>query len=278
MTDIPAPADAASRQSIQPEPQLERQPHPSDALLNLIVILLAPMFLAVSGGDLTYARMAALETVNSYRAETRTDLLTIAQIVAFGLAALGSLSLSMADDLSLSMTLRLRANANACSRSVEHGRRALQAARQHAQSQPRSEQPQQPAAQAEGEPVPTSLAAAPAAPASSAPAPEFPTAPSPRIAPAPAATPAAGPTPRPAATPATPTITDEQRQAMWAAGAARIAAEYTADLANLPPEQRSAAAFKAEMLNSCAQNLLTGPPIPRVRPGDLAAFLRTDPS
>ncbi len=268
MTDIPAPADAAPRQATQPEPL----PHPSDALLNLIVTLLAPMFLLVSGGDITYARMAALETVNSYRADTRADLLTIAQIVGFGLAALGSLSLSMADDLSLSMTLRLRSNANACNRSVEHGRRALQAARQHAASPPQPEQPVHPGAEAATKPATASPTAAPAVLA----VPE---------ASAPAATtarshhkaPPAGPTAPPAATPAATTITDEQRQAMWAAGAARIAAEYTADLANLPPEQRSLAAFKAEMLNSCAQNLLTGPPIPRVRPGDIAAFLRTNP-
>jgi hypothetical protein len=70
------------------------------------------------------ARRAALETVNAYRIRDQADLLTVAQIVAFGLAALGSLSLSMLDDLTLSMTLRLRGNANACSRSAELNRRA----------------------------------------------------------------------------------------------------------------------------------------------------------
>jgi hypothetical protein len=47
----------------------------------------------------------------------------------FGLAALGSLSLSMTDNLSLSMTLRLRGNANACNRCAEQNRRALQQSR-----------------------------------------------------------------------------------------------------------------------------------------------------
>jgi hypothetical protein len=84
------------------------------------------MFLDVSGGDIGFARAAALETVNAYRTRNAADLVSIAQIVAFDLAALGSLSLSMADNLSLSVTLRLRGNANALNRSAEHNRRALQ--------------------------------------------------------------------------------------------------------------------------------------------------------
>jgi hypothetical protein len=107
--------------------------HPADILMHLIVTLLMPMFLAASDGNLYYAHMAALETVTAYRTRNHVDLVAVAQIVAFGLAALGSLSLSLADELSLPMILRLRGNANACSRSAEHNRRALkesQAARQ----------------------------------------------------------------------------------------------------------------------------------------------------
>ena len=81
---------------------------PADILMTLIAALLAPMFLAVSAGDIGLARAAAIETVNAYRARNHADLIAVAQIVAFGLAALGSLSLSLADDLSLSMALRLR--------------------------------------------------------------------------------------------------------------------------------------------------------------------------
>jgi hypothetical protein len=87
--------------------------HPSDILMSLIVALLAPMFLSVTGGDIAYVRMAAIGTVNAYRIRKQADLIAIAQIIGFGLAALGSLSLSMADDISLSMTLRLRGNARA---------------------------------------------------------------------------------------------------------------------------------------------------------------------
>ncbi len=99
--------------------------HPSDMLLDFIVTFLAPMFLGVSGGDIGFARMAALETVSAYRAANQADLIAIAQIIACGLTALGSLSLSMADNLSLSMTLRLRGNAVALDRAAEHNRRAL---------------------------------------------------------------------------------------------------------------------------------------------------------
>lgn len=100
-------------------------PHPAQILMNLIVTFLAPMFLGVTGGDAGLARAAAIETVNSYRAQNMSDLIAIAQMVAYGLAALGSLSLSFGEDLSLSMTLRLRGNANACTRSAEKNRRTL---------------------------------------------------------------------------------------------------------------------------------------------------------
>jgi hypothetical protein len=106
-------------------PDADLQIHATDILLHFIVTALAPMFLAASGDEISYARMAALETVNAYRARTHADLIAVAQVIAFGLAALGSLSLSMADNLSLSMTLRLRGNANACNRSAEQNRRAL---------------------------------------------------------------------------------------------------------------------------------------------------------
>jgi len=42
----------------------------------------------------------------------------IAQIIAFGMAAMDNLRLSMAPDLSLSMVARLRAGANALNRSA----------------------------------------------------------------------------------------------------------------------------------------------------------------
>jgi hypothetical protein len=111
--------------SIEAATQIDVPLRLNGILMNLIVALLAPMFLGVTGGDIDFARMAAVETVNAYRARNRADLIAIAQIIAFGLAALGSLSLSMADDITVSMALRLRGNANACNRSAEQNRRVL---------------------------------------------------------------------------------------------------------------------------------------------------------
>ncbi|HEX3576300.1 MAG TPA: hypothetical protein VHU42_17015 [Rhodopila sp.] len=101
--------------------------HPADLFMTLIVALLAPMFLTACGGDITLARMAAAETVNAHRIETLADMLAVAQIIAFGFAALGSLCQSVGDDLSLSMVLRLRGNAVALNRAAERCRRTLPA-------------------------------------------------------------------------------------------------------------------------------------------------------
>jgi hypothetical protein len=102
------------------------------------------MFLGVTAGDIALARMAALQTIDDYRAQNRADLMAVAQIVACGLAALGSLSLSMADEISLSMTLRLRGNAVALNRSAEQNRRALAKT-----TGPAPYQPERPATSAE---------------------------------------------------------------------------------------------------------------------------------
>ena len=99
--------------------------HPSEALMALIVALLAPMFLGVTAGDINLARLAAWETITAYQSRNQADLIAIAQIIAYGLAAIGSLSLSMDDNISISMALRLRGNANGLNRSAEQNRRAL---------------------------------------------------------------------------------------------------------------------------------------------------------
>ena len=236
--------------------------HPGGVLLNLIAALLAPIFLGVTAGDVALARLAAIETINDYRARNNTDLVAIAQIVGCGLAALGSLSQSMADDLSLSMTLRLRGNAVSLNRSAEQNRRVLNA--------PLRDDP---------EPIHPSWAL------------EFPTAEDPdpiqsepflsataeqelaadslaRLqAPAHAAPPAPTPAPAQRATPATdPKTTEKRHQEMWAIAMASEASEITASIPNLPPAERSTASFRAAVLSSTANELLMGagspPPIP----------------
>jgi hypothetical protein len=93
--------------------------------MSFIVSTLAPIFLGVTGGDAVLARMAAAETIDDYRARNHVDLIAVAQIITNGLAALGSLTRSMEDELSLSMMLRLRGNAISLNRTVEQNRRVL---------------------------------------------------------------------------------------------------------------------------------------------------------
>jgi hypothetical protein len=102
------------------------RPNQAD-LLGLIITMLTPMFLFTAVGNLTHARAAAPETLASYRVEARHDLITVAKIIAFGLATIGSLSRSMEDDLTLNQILRLRGNAT--DRSEHRNRQALEKSR-----------------------------------------------------------------------------------------------------------------------------------------------------
>ncbi len=105
---------------------------PSDMLLNIVATFLMPLFLGPASGnsDSALARAAAMEALESCGIRDVIELITCAQFLAFSLASLGSICLSMADDLSLSMLLRLRGNANACSRTALQHRRALDEGRQ----------------------------------------------------------------------------------------------------------------------------------------------------
>jgi hypothetical protein len=225
---------------------------PSDVLMNLIVAFLAPMFLGASGGDIGFARSAAIETVNAYRTRNHADLVAVAQVVAFGLAALGSLSLSMADDLSLSMILRLRGNANALDRSAERSRRVLRE-RRAGNAPPDQPQPErQPEADAANEAAPDEAALTAAVAAARQAAADVRT----RIqAEAPPA-----PTTKPA--------TKQHHQTTWAIAMADAAEKLTAGIDALPPAERRAASLRAATLASTATSLLSGisPPLdPAIR-------------
>jgi hypothetical protein len=233
--------------------------HPFDILMNLVVALLAPMFLCVTGGDVSLARMAATETVAAYRARDLSDLIAIAQIIAYGLAALGSLSRSMEDDIPLAMALRLRNNANALSRSAELNRQAIRDKR-------------------DGDPVPraTTTAAAPEIPAAIAEddshtgANEFMDDKAAKMLADEAAARllrraehAADRAPVPALTPdpvpaTAHTISEKRHQEMWAIAMVHDAAEITKSIPDLPPAERKAASIRAGMLSSTANQLLTG--------------------
>jgi hypothetical protein len=282
-TDHPSKATA-------PDPGFD----PAAILMALVVTLLAPMFLGVTGGDIVLARMAALATINGYQTESHTGLISIAQVIGYGLAALGSLSLSMSDDLSLSMTLRLRANANALDRSAERNRRVLEkippadrapyqspadAAQYEATVMANLADTQQRVADANDRLHPRESAAQPAPQPPAQPI-VFPT---PIVVPASVATPAPIVVPVPtvvpalAATPAAPVITieDQQLQADWAAAMADVAGEFTADLTGLPAASRKEATHRASLLSTCANALLSGAVPPRLRPGDAMAHFGT---
>jgi hypothetical protein len=217
---------------------------PTAILVNLILTFLAPMFLTVTGGNITHARLAAAQTLESYRAKNDCDLILIAQIVAFGLAALGSLSLSMTDGLSLPMILRLRGSAQGSSRAAEQNRRALK--ENHPIVAP--DDPIKAAPDVNEAEVLAAVAAATRRAAEVR---------------AEMAQPAQAPQP-----PNAPRTQDQRTEALWADAFTDVANEIAAELPNLPPEQRKIAAIRAAALSSSAQELLSGSVPPRLRPGD----------
>jgi hypothetical protein len=218
-------------------------PSETGPLMNLIITLLAPIFLGVTAGDISLARMAAAETVNDYRARNQADLIAIAQIIAFGLAALGSLSLSMDDDMSLSMALRLRGNAVALNRSAGQNRRLFN----------------------RSDPAPL-----PAIPVEDKEPARFPR------------PPAEQPTvsqPNPQAqnqVPPAPTPADKHHPEMRAIAMVKEATALTASIANLSPAERPAATMRAAMLSSTAHDLLYGSSDPPLSHGALNGHTRPD--
>jgi hypothetical protein len=262
----------------------------TDVFMHLIVTFLTPMFLAAAGGDPAVARAAATETVNAHCARNLADLLPIAQVIAFGLAVLGSLSLSMAEDLSIPLILRLRGNAATLNRGAEQCRRVLRDPSVRDTTpywlapdfDPEAERAQEEAvianvlratqrvaevnARTTTKPAasPPPVAATPAAPVK----PPLPTVqpahkPEPQIQPAPAAPANASPRipSRPATRP-TQTAEDAFRRNAWATAMTDVAREYTTDLVNMPPSERREATMRAAALSGVAHQLLSGDPLP----------------
>ncbi len=193
------------------------------------------MFLWSTGGDVAYARLAAMETLEAYRATGPRSLITATKIIAFELAALWSLSQSMSDEISLSLALRLRGNASSMNRAAERNRQILeqdcriaeapdlpseaalekavaetQTMVQQANARIRDAQPPRAAAPVAAAPV----AAAPvaAAPVAAAPVAAAPVAPAPVAAAPVAAAPNLAPMPG-----------DDQHRAAWAGAMAEVA-------------------------------------------------------
>ena len=269
----------------------------TDVLMHLVVILLAPMFLPASDGDIALARLAAFETVSAYRARTHADLISISQIIAFGFSALASISQSLEDGITPTMALRLRGNANASNRSAEQSRRALNAAVALARHETASVAAAPPLDAADEAEIIARVAdsqqrvaaaradvadgCATVASPSRNPAPTNPAPTSPSCHPAPQAcvtTHPCGPLPQPsAAAPRSPETTQRQMQTMWAAAMADVAAEFTASLPNLPPNERAIAARRASVLSTCANDFAAGTVRLDGRPGPLGSIGRPDP-
>src|SRR3954447_26048573 len=109
-----------------PSPGTGSRRRTADYLKDIIVAFLTPMFLWSCDSDPGLARLAAAETLNEFGITGHRGLITAARIIAFELAALRSLSLSMADDIPPTLALRLRGNANSLDRAAERNRRALE--------------------------------------------------------------------------------------------------------------------------------------------------------
>jgi hypothetical protein len=214
---------------------------PSTNLANLNLMLLAPMFLWSTAGDIRLAYTAAAQTVNEYRIANRLSLFTVAKIIAFDIATLSSLSLSMYEEVSMQLALRLRGNANSLDRSAERNRRAL-------------EQESRPGAEATEDSVEAAIAEAErmvreakARIHASAPTPE------------------GQPDPAPVAVPASVATPAGQLKAAWATAMTAVAEEFTAGLNDLPPDERWKEMARIKALTTAAADLASGaapPPVP----------------
>jgi hypothetical protein len=116
----------------QPAPRIS----PVNDLVNLLIVMLTPVFLGPAGGDLRLARLGAQQALLAFRAEHHADWLTIAQIVAFGLATLNTLCLSFVEDLPIHAVLRLNNSADRLSKAEMRHRKVRQEPKGAAASQP----------------------------------------------------------------------------------------------------------------------------------------------
>jgi hypothetical protein len=256
---------------------------PSDVLINLVLLLLTPMFLCATDGDLSLARKAAYHTLVSYGVRKQLDLIAVAQIIACGLAALGSLSMSLNDGMPLPMLLRLQSSANALNRSAELNRRAIRESRAGL-TQP---EPKPTATGANKTmPIPTAAGTAVTAdPAADARYEEAAlasvTETRERVADARSALQAAAAAAPPNQTAeqeaAQPAISERQHQVHWAGAMSDVAGEYAAELPHLAGPERRMAALRIKALTDSANTLLAGRVPLRPTQGAMADVMRRYP-
>ena len=124
---------------LDPSP-LPPNPLPPSPFLNRLIRFLLPFFIGECP-DLDAARAEILETLASYGARTRSELLNAAQIIAYGLTALDVLHEAKTTEMSPSARLRHRSCANGLNRSGQQNEKAL--AKRLASDPPKAETPPQ---------------------------------------------------------------------------------------------------------------------------------------
>ncbi|PPQ29949.1 hypothetical protein [Rhodopila globiformis] len=224
-------------------------PPRSNRLVELVLILLTPMFLCVCDNDIILARQAAADTLNAFGARSFLGVVIAAKIIAYELAALDSLSRSMADDMSPFLVLRFRSNATTLDRAADRNRQLLEQHRIPAAAAHLTPENAAAAVAAAQQRVQQAVASLRATAGST-----------------PQATPQATPqsTAQPATPPASPVdMSDAERRTVWADAMATVAAEFRADLDKLPEAERVKEMMRIDVLTDAASALVSGiaPPI-----------------
>jgi hypothetical protein len=131
------------------------------AFLDRILGLLAPLFLAATGGDVAAARDAVSATLAGYHIRNDNELRLVALSIAFGFGALDALSQAAGSNLPLNQVMRLRSNATALSRAGHQNEAVLDKVRKQTASEPAPEpEPAKPLSPATSK-TPESVAVAP---------------------------------------------------------------------------------------------------------------------
>lgn len=105
------------------------------AILDAVLIHLAPLFLKAANNDPVVAREAAHQLLLAYHTDTEAELTLAAEIVGFSFHALDALGQSAEPDLSLTRQIRLRGSAVSLSREAHKARRKLAQLQNPARSQ-----------------------------------------------------------------------------------------------------------------------------------------------
>jgi hypothetical protein len=102
-------------------------PRPTGLFIERLVRFLLPYFLTVTQ-DTDLARAEILETLASYGARTRSEMLDAAKVIAFSFAALETLADAQApeQEMSPSLRLRFRSCANSLSRYSQVSEKTLE--------------------------------------------------------------------------------------------------------------------------------------------------------